>query len=41
LLAELVRPRFMELASIADQTGRDWAERCRFPKVDERWYATY
>lgn len=41
LMAELVRPRFVELASIADQTGRDWAERCRFPEPDERWFAAY
>ena len=41
LMAELVRPRFLELASIAYQTGRDWTERCRFPEVDERWYSTY
>ena len=41
LMTELVRPRFLELASIADETGRDWAERCRFPEIDERWYSTY
>ncbi len=41
LMTELVRPRFLELATIADETGRDWAERCRFPEIDERWYSTY
>ena len=41
LMSELVRPRFLELASIADHAGRDWAERCRFPEVDERWYSAY
>lgn len=41
LMDEQVRPRFQELSAIACQTGRDWAERCRFPQVDERWYSTY
>lgn len=41
LMVELVRPRFLELVSIAHHTGRDWSERCRFPNVDQHWYSTY
>ena len=41
LLKEEVRPRFRELATIARDHGRDWAERHMMPVIDEHWYVRY
>lgn len=41
VLERLVRPRFRELATIADEHGKDWAARYELPSVDDRWYLTY
>lgn len=38
--AEL-RPRFRELAAIAEASGRDWGEIHHGPQADETWYRTY
>ena len=41
LMARVVRPRFVELATIARQDGRGWATRYTLPTVDETWYRSY
>lgn len=41
LMARVVRPRFVELATIARQDGRGWATRYALPAVDETWYRSY
>lgn len=41
IIEQQVRPRFLELAAIAREHGRDWAARHRLPETDERWYTTY
>lgn len=41
LMEEEVQPRFRELAEIARDHGRDWAERHVMPVIDEHWYVRY
>lgn len=41
LLTDVARPRLRELAGIAAQHGRSWADGHRFGAVDEHWYLTY
>ncbi len=37
----VVRPRFVELCSLARPHGRDWGKRCEVSVIDERWFLTY
>lgn len=37
----VLRPRLVELCSIAREHGTDWASRYTFPTIDETWFATY
>lgn len=41
IVDEVARPRFLELAAIAREHGRDWGARHTLPDVDEHWYLTY
>jgi tagatose-1,6-bisphosphate aldolase len=41
MVIETMRPRFRELATIAVEHGRDWADRHALPAVDETWYRGY
>jgi tagatose-1,6-bisphosphate aldolase len=41
LMEEEVQPRLHELAEIARNHGRDWAERHVMPVIDEHWYVRY
>lgn len=41
LMDEVVRPRFMELCSLARHHGHDWGGRYEMPVIDERWFLSY
>lgn len=41
LVESTLRPRFLELASIAMEHGRDWSSRLRLPEIDTTWYQRY
>jgi tagatose 1,6-diphosphate aldolase len=41
LVESTLRPRFLELASIAMEHGRDWGAGLRLPEIDTTWYQRY
>ena len=41
LVEKVLRPRFAELAAIANELGADWATRHTLPEIDHHWYLRY